>query len=167
MFDVNTGKLLDWERQMTDPTSHQRGRPTETRQQISENNLRTESNIWSQVPEWAWNLDILTDRPSVVMWLRLWLQLQAQISPPRHTDWLSVIMWLQLKLHQISHLCRSRLKYLHRSPESRKRQQKGNPVPGGINGPPCSWGIWMRGPRLPGWGSLRWDSTVWLWFLHA
>jgi hypothetical protein len=32
---------------MTDPTSRQRGRPTETRQQIIENNLRTESNIWS------------------------------------------------------------------------------------------------------------------------
>jgi hypothetical protein len=35
---------------MTDPTSRQRGRSTETRQQLSENNLGTESNIWSQVP---------------------------------------------------------------------------------------------------------------------
>jgi hypothetical protein len=26
-------------------------------------------------------------------------------------------------------------------PASRKRRQKGNPVPGGITGPPCSWGI--------------------------
>jgi hypothetical protein len=60
MLDVNTGKLLDWERQMTDPTSRQRGRPTETIQQLSENNLRTESNISSQVPEWARYLDILT-----------------------------------------------------------------------------------------------------------
>jgi hypothetical protein len=34
-----------------------------------------------------------------------------------------------------------RLKYLHRSPASRKRRRKGNPVPGGITGPPCSWGI--------------------------
>jgi hypothetical protein len=33
----------------------------ETRQQISENNLRAESNIWSQIPEWARYLDILTD----------------------------------------------------------------------------------------------------------
>jgi hypothetical protein len=32
-----------------------------------ENNVRTESNIWSQVPEWARYLDIMTDRPSVVM----------------------------------------------------------------------------------------------------
>jgi hypothetical protein len=36
---------------MTDPTSRQRGRPKKDKQQISENNLRTESNIWSQVPE--------------------------------------------------------------------------------------------------------------------
>jgi hypothetical protein len=56
---------------MTDPTSRQRGHTTKTRQQISENNLRTHSNIWSQVPEWARYLDIMTDWPSVVMWL--WL----------------------------------------------------------------------------------------------
>jgi hypothetical protein len=30
--------------------------------------------------------------------------------------------------------------YFHRSPASRKRRRKGNPVPGGITGPPCSWG---------------------------
>jgi hypothetical protein len=46
---------------MTDPTSRQRGRPTETRQQISENNLQTERNIWSQIPEWARYLEIMTD----------------------------------------------------------------------------------------------------------
>jgi hypothetical protein len=46
---------------MTDPTSRQRGRPTDTRQQLSDNNLRTESNIWWLVPEWARYLDILTD----------------------------------------------------------------------------------------------------------
>jgi hypothetical protein len=34
MFDVNNGKLLDRERQMTDPTSRQRGRPKKTRQQL-------------------------------------------------------------------------------------------------------------------------------------
>jgi hypothetical protein len=50
---------------MTDPTSRQRGRPTETRLQLLNNNLRTESNIWSQVPEWARNLDILTVRRNV------------------------------------------------------------------------------------------------------
>jgi hypothetical protein len=61
MLDVNTGRLLDRERQMTDPTSRQRGRLKKTRQQISENNLRTESDIWPQVPEWARYLDIMTD----------------------------------------------------------------------------------------------------------
>jgi hypothetical protein len=59
---------------MKNPTSRQRGRPTKTIQQLSENNLRTESNIWSQVPEWARYLDILTDRPSVVKWLTLRLR---------------------------------------------------------------------------------------------
>jgi hypothetical protein len=33
------------------------------------------------------------------------------------------------------------LEYLHRSLASRKRRCKGNPVPGGITAPPCSWGI--------------------------
>jgi hypothetical protein len=46
---------------MTDPTSRQRRRPIETKQQLSDNKLSTESNIWSQVPEWARNLDILAD----------------------------------------------------------------------------------------------------------
>jgi hypothetical protein len=32
------------------------------------------------------------------------------------------------------------LEYLHCSPASRKRRRKGNPVPGDITGPPCSWG---------------------------
>jgi hypothetical protein len=33
--------------------------PHKDKKQISENNLRTESNIWSQVPEWARYLDIV------------------------------------------------------------------------------------------------------------
>jgi hypothetical protein len=53
---------------MTEPTCLQGGRLTETRQQLSENNLRTESVIWSQVAEWA-RFDILTDWPSFVTWL--------------------------------------------------------------------------------------------------
>jgi hypothetical protein len=28
-------------------------------------------------------------------------------------------------------------------------------VPGGITGPPCSWGTHVRGPGTPGWGSLE------------
>jgi hypothetical protein len=45
--------------------------------------------------------------------------------------------------------------YLHHSPASRRRRGKGNPVPGGITGPPCSWGRQIRGPGPPGWGSLE------------
>jgi hypothetical protein len=38
-------------------------------------------------------------------------------------------------------LCGGGLQYLHRSPASRRRRRgKGNPVPGGITGPPCHWG---------------------------
>jgi hypothetical protein len=47
------------------------------------------------------------------------------------------------------------LQHLHHSPASRKRRCKGNLVPGGITGPPCSWEIYLRGPGPPGWGSLR------------
>jgi hypothetical protein len=36
--------------------------------------------------------------------------------------------------------CGGALEYLHRSPASRRRRRKGNPVPGGITGPPCHWG---------------------------
>jgi hypothetical protein len=46
-------------------------------------------------------------------------------------DWLSVILWRWLWLWLD----------LHRSPAGPKRQRKGNPVPGGITGSPCSWGI--------------------------
>jgi hypothetical protein len=34
-----------------------------------------------------------------------------------------------------------RFDYLHHSPASRRRRLKGNPVPGGITGPPFSGGI--------------------------
>jgi hypothetical protein len=54
----------DW--QEIDTGSRQRGRTTETRQQLSD-----KINIWSQVPQWARHQDVLTDRPSVVKWLRL------------------------------------------------------------------------------------------------
>jgi hypothetical protein len=55
--------------------------------------------------------------------------------------------------------CGGGVQYLHRSPASRRRRRKGNPVPGGIIGLPCSWGIWIRGLGPPGWGSLE-SGTV-------
>jgi hypothetical protein len=72
----------------------ERGRPTDTRPQISDSNIPTGSNIWSQVSqgcsiprhsvsrkvtsnfemsEWTRDQDILTDWPSVVTWLWHWL----------------------------------------------------------------------------------------------
>jgi hypothetical protein len=47
--------------QIADSSSRQRGSPTDTRQQLSQNNLRTESNICSQIPVSARYLDIMTD----------------------------------------------------------------------------------------------------------
>jgi hypothetical protein len=41
----------------------------------------------------------------------------------------------------ISFLCEGGFEYLHRSPASRRRRRKGNPVSGGITKPPCSWGL--------------------------
>jgi hypothetical protein len=38
--------------------------------------------------------------------------------------------------------CGGGVEYLHCNPASRRRRRKGNPVPGGITGPPCSWGTW-------------------------
>jgi hypothetical protein len=62
---------------MTDSTSRQRGHPTETRQQLSENNLRT---------EWARYLDILTDRLSVVTLLRLRQKYSTRFNKPNWSD---------------------------------------------------------------------------------
>jgi hypothetical protein len=50
--------------QTADLASRQRESPTETRPQLSDSNLPTGSNIWSQVPEWAQHRDILTDYQS-------------------------------------------------------------------------------------------------------
>jgi hypothetical protein len=41
--------------------------------QRQHSNFQTEYNIWLRVPEWTWHQDILTDWPSVVTWLWLWL----------------------------------------------------------------------------------------------
>jgi hypothetical protein len=55
--------------------------------------------------------------------------------------------------------CGGGVQYLHRTLASRRRRRKGNPVPGGITGPPCSRGIQIRGPGTPGWGNLE-SETV-------
>jgi hypothetical protein len=52
--------------QKTDPSSRKRGRPTK-----QDRNCQTVINIWSLVPDGARHQDLLTDWPSVAMWL--WL----------------------------------------------------------------------------------------------
>jgi hypothetical protein len=44
-------------------------------------------------------------------------------------------------------------------PASRRRRRKGNPVPGGTTGPPCSWRIQIRGPGPPGSESLEFEKV--------
>jgi hypothetical protein len=72
-------------------------------------------------------------------------------------------------------LCRGGVEYLYRSLAARGRRRKGNPVPVSITGPPCSWGIWIRRPGPPGWGSLESEAVkcdhvsratrIWEWSL--
>jgi hypothetical protein len=70
--------------------------------------------------------------------------------------------------------CGGRVQYLHRSPTSRRRQQKGDPVPGGITGSPCSWGTYIQGSGPPEWGSLDFETVkcgheshrTWIWELR-
>jgi hypothetical protein len=49
-------------------------------------------------------------------------------------------------------LCGGGLAYLHYSLARRRRRRNGSPVPGGITGPPCQWGIKIQGPGPQGWG---------------
>jgi hypothetical protein len=37
--------------------------------------------------------------------------------------------------------CGGWVEYVHLSPASRRWRRKGNPVSGGLTGPPCFWGI--------------------------
>jgi hypothetical protein len=70
--------------------------------------------------------------------------------------------WTRHLLHIFP--CGGGIEYLHRSPVSRKRRRTGNPVPGGTTGPPCSWGIQLRGSGPPGCESLKnWDNKIWSW----
>jgi hypothetical protein len=53
------------------PDLSSKRRCTKTILQFSDSDIPTGSNIWSQVPEWARHLDIVSDWPPVVTWLRL------------------------------------------------------------------------------------------------
>jgi hypothetical protein len=111
--------------------------------QRQHSNFETKNYLWSQVPEWTWHQDILSDRhrnmtltctvnyrpvlsseralqnykPATV-----WRKFQGESKVGRGSqmgawlaDWLSVAMWLRLNAW--------------------------NPMPGGITGPPSSWRI--------------------------
>jgi hypothetical protein len=52
-------------------------------------------------------------------------------------------------------LCGGGFEYLHRSPASRRRRRKVNPVPGDITESPSSREIWIREPGLEVRGSLE------------
>jgi hypothetical protein len=75
----------------------------------------------------------------------------------------AVFKWL-LKHMECEVPCVGGVEYLHRSPASRRRRRKGNPVPGGIN-----WATLFRGDIHTGiWpsrfgGSRIWDSQMWSW----
>jgi hypothetical protein len=60
---------------MTDPTSRQRGLPTETRKQLSDRNLQTGNNVLSQAHS-GLGTKTLTDWPSVVTLLCCWNELE-------------------------------------------------------------------------------------------
>jgi hypothetical protein len=49
-----------------------------------------------------------------------------------------IAVTLIVKVMYYNDPCGDRLEYSRRSPSSRRRRRKGNPVPGGITGPP--WG---------------------------
>jgi hypothetical protein len=63
----------------------------------------------------------------------------------------------------LSVLCGGMLEYLHCSPESRKRQWNGNPMPRGITGRPCSWdlALWVGAVKKE---AVKYNSYV-LWDL--
>jgi hypothetical protein len=76
---THTDKWLDCDLQRTDPASRQRGRPTETRQQIPDPNSWKGSNIWSNVHKVGStprHTDWLTDWLSAVVTLTLTIELQ-------------------------------------------------------------------------------------------
>jgi hypothetical protein len=56
---------------------------------------------------------------------------------------------------RLSRLYGGGVEYLHRSPASRRRRRKWNPVAGGITGPPSFGGLLIQGPGPPGSRSLE------------
>jgi hypothetical protein len=101
----------------TDPSSRQRGRPTKQDRNCQRVIIY---NIWPWAPDGTRHQDLLTDWPSVAMWLWLWLDSRY------YTLW--------------DIPCGGGVEYLHRSPARRRRRRKGKSR---------NWDskIWSRAPR--------------------
>jgi hypothetical protein len=112
----------------TDPTSRQRGHPTSTNLQLSKNNQRKKGKNLSRVPDGC----LSSGRTG------------------RLADGLTLTLTLRGRAP-----CGDGLQYLLRSPA---RRRKGNPVPGGITGPPCNYYEIIR-PRVPGDSNLQQRTT--------
>jgi hypothetical protein len=89
-----------------------------------------------------------------INWLVFIMQMKC-VSCEVRTVYLNIISWTSASIIP----CGGGVEYLHRIAASRRRRRKGNPVSGGMTGPPCFWRIWIRGPGPPGWGSLE-SETV-------
>jgi hypothetical protein len=69
--------------QIADPSSRQRGLPAEIRAQISDSNIPTGSNIWSQVPQGC-------SIPRHIDWLIDWLTVSRKVTSP-HLNFFYVV----------------------------------------------------------------------------
>jgi hypothetical protein len=77
--------------QKTDPSSRQRGRLTN-----QDCICQTVTNIWSWAPDGARHQDLLTDRPSVAMWLTLTLTLTLTWNWLEFRSSKGTAMWLEI-----------------------------------------------------------------------
>jgi hypothetical protein len=81
---------------------------------------------------------------------------------PRKTGRLTVGRNITLTL-TLPSPCRIELEFVHPSPVGRRRRWKGNPVPGVITRPSCSWVILIREFCSQGWGSRIGQSQMCSW----
>jgi hypothetical protein len=70
---------LQWQRLTNDRPDLSSERESQKDKTVT---LVEKKNLWSKVPAWARHQDILTDWPSVVMWLWLWFWLISSVLSP-------------------------------------------------------------------------------------
>jgi hypothetical protein len=103
--------------EITSPSSRQRGRPTSRKPQMLDRKQRCGHGLQMRARHRQ------TDRHTVGR------KLTSTSTVAKRT------------LRKSVSPCAGGLEYLHRSPATRKKRRKRNPVPGGITGPLSSWGI--------------------------